>query len=222
MQCLWDVWTLSVWARTWWFLVSYCEIRRGPDEKWWLPQRGGSKKCSVTRHGKFVKQPDWRQVEIYSPNKIWSRPTSERRCRKSAKAYEELQSLASTLIQDRNGHLEMLPSWLARFSFWQRGSGQHSSAKIEIFLSVALPVLSNAGAPTLIRYAALENPAQWMAGRNVAKTADTLQKKIWLFTNVCRRWKYSASDIGWLWKTFSLSAVSAQTYYFCLNTAPFF
>lgn len=73
---------------------------------------------------------------------------------------EELQSLATTILQNWSRVLDAILKNLDRVTHWQYGSGQHNCARKTIFGSIVLPILSDAGTLILIRHAVLEGSSQ--------------------------------------------------------------
>lgn len=61
---------------------------------------------------------------------------------------------------------------LARYSHWQYGLGEHSSAKEAFLGSTVIRVLSDSGSKILICNVVLNGSLQWIVGRNVPKKAE--------------------------------------------------
>jgi len=92
--------------------------------------------------------------------------------------YSAIGLVELRLLLDRFGQkatdLEPIPSSFAGSTYWQYGSGDHSSAPRRILRSIVLAATSDSGREVLIRHLVLDGSSQWVIGKNVTQKANIL------------------------------------------------
>ena len=79
----------------------------------------------------------------------------------------ELKAIASDLLPNWNGDLDIIPTFLEGRTKWQYSAGEPCSVESDVLGCVVLNAISDDSSYVMIRHGVLKGSSQWVLGRNV-------------------------------------------------------